>query len=213
MKALIIGATGATGRDLVQCILQDVAYTEVIIFVRRTTGIAHPKLKEIITNFDEPAMVASFIQGDVLFSCLGTTLKQAGSKNNQRHIDYEIPLQFAAIARRNAVEKMVLLSSYGARANSSIFYSQIKGQLEDAIAELYFTSYTIFRPGLLLRKGTDRAGERISTTLIHFFNKLGILKKFRPMPTTLLAEKMAKAPKIFVAGKHIVELNAIFSFG
>lgn len=213
MKALIIGATGATGKDLVQCILKDTAYTGVVIFVRRTTGIAHPKLKEIITNFDKPGTVASFVQGDVLFSCLGTTLKQAGSKNNQRHIDYDIPLQFATIARQNAVDKMVLLSSYGADANSRIFYSQIKGKLEDAIAELRFTSYTIFRPGLLLRKGTDRTGERVSTALIYFFNKLGILKKFRPMPTALLADKMATAPKIFVAGKHLVELNAIFSFG
>ena len=80
MKALIIGATGATGKDLVDILLNDSDYKEVVIFVRRHTGINHPKLVEVLTDFDQPEKVASSINGDVLFSCLGTTLKAAGSK-------------------------------------------------------------------------------------------------------------------------------------
>src|SRR5688572_1056645 len=105
MKALIIGATGATGKDLVDILLQDKQYAEVVIFVRRTTGISHPKLKEVLTNFDELENVSAHINGDVLFSCFGTTLKAAGSKEAQWHIDYEIPLQFAEIAKLNGVSK------------------------------------------------------------------------------------------------------------
>lgn len=212
MKALIIGATGATGKDLVNTLLQDGLYTELVIFVRRSNGIAHPKLKEIITDFDRQEDIAEFIGGDVLFSCLGTTLKAAGSKDKQWHIDYEIPLKFAEIARRKGVPQMVLLSAYGASATSKVFYSQLKGKLEDAISKLTFGNCVVFRPGLLERKDTDRIGERISAGLLHLLNRVGLLRKFRPIPTAILAEKMAKAPKIFSNGQHIVALDKIFSF-
>lgn len=211
MKALIIGATGATGKDLVNVLLQDAFYTEVVIFVRRSCGIGHPKLKEVITDFEKLEAVAEHVYGDVLFSCLGTTLKTAGSKDKQRHVDYKIPLQFARIAKRNDVSQMVLLSAYGASATSRLFYSQLKGKLEDAVSNLAFTSYIIFRPGLLLRKDTNRVGERISASVLKFLNSFGLIKKFKPMPTYVLAEKLAEAPKIFAQGQHVVELDKIFS--
>lgn len=210
MKALIIGATGATGKDLVHILLQDPDYSAVVIFVRRSGGITHPKLTEIITNFDKPEEVSTHIKGDVLFSCLGTTLKAAGSKQNQLQIDYEIPLQFAEIARRNGIVKVVLLSAYGASPTSTVFYSKIKGRLEDGINALAFDQYIIFRPGLLLRKDTDRFGERVMARFLNLLNTLGLFKKFRAMPTLILAEKLAKVPKVFGKGKHVIELDKIF---
>lgn len=212
MKALIIGATGATGKDLVNVLLQDNVYTEIVLFVRRPNGFTHPKLVEVITDFDKLAEVSESINGNVLFSCLGTTLKTAGSKEKQRHIDYDIPLKFAEFAKGNGIQKTVLLSAYGASAKSKVFYSKIKGELEEKIAGLAFDSFIIFRPGLLLRKNTDRVGERISAGILHFLNALGILRKFRPLPTLTLAEKMAKAPKVLKAGTHVIELNKIFNF-
>ena len=212
MKALVIGATGATGKDLVNVLLQDAFYSTVVIFVRRASGIVHSKLKEIIIDFDNLEAIAESINGDVLFSCLGTTLKAAGSKEKQWHIDYEIPLQFAEIAKRNGIARVVLLSAYGASATSNMFYSKMKGKLEDAIAGLMFTSYIIFRPGLLERKGTDRIGEKISAAVLHFLNRLKLIRKFRPMTTTVLAEKLAKAPKVFSQGQHAIELDKIFEF-
>lgn len=212
MKALVIGGTGATGKDLVNVLLQNAFYSEVVVFVRRSSGIVHSKLKEIITDFDKLEELAEFINGDILFSCLGTTLKAAGSKDRQWHIDYEIPLQFAEIAKRNGVLQMVLLSAYGASATSQVFYSQLKGKLEDAVSKLMFASYIIFKPGLLERKNTDRAGERISAALLHFLNRLGLVRKFKPLPTSILAQKLAKAPKVFSQGQHVIELNKIFAF-
>ena len=210
MKALIIGATGATGKDLVQILLQDPDYTALVIFVRRSSGITHAKLTEIITDFNNPKEVSTHIKGDVLFSCLGTTLKAAGSKEKQLHIDYEIPLQFAAIARRNGIAQVVLLSAYGASPTSNVFYSKLKGRLEEAINALTFEKYIIFRPGLLLRKDTDRFGERVMARLLNFLNTFGLFKKYRAISTLILAEKMAKAPKIFTAGKHVIALDKIF---
>jgi len=212
MKALIIGATGATGRDLVNTLLQDQYYTEIAIFIRKSTGISHPKLNEILTDFENLEEVFSFIKGDIVFSCLGTTLKAAGSKTIQWHIDYEIPLKFAGIARRNHVPNIVLLSAYGASATSQVFYSRIKGELEDAITALGFYQYIVFKPGTLLRKDTDRSGERITVALLNFLNRLGLIRKFRPLSTSILAEKLAKAPKMLSAGKHVIALEKIFDF-
>ena len=212
MKALIIGATGATGKDLVNVLLQDPDYTEVVIFARRSSGMAHPKLLEIQTDFDKLDEVSGQIKGDVCFSCLGTTLKAAGSKDKQWHIDYEMPLKFAGIARRNGVPGMVLLSAYGASTKSRVFYSRMKGKLEEDIASLAFDQYIIFRPGILLRKNTDRPGERILTRVLNFLNRLGMIRKFRPLPTSILAEKLARAPKVLTTGKHVIELDKIFGF-
>ncbi|KAI9430880.1 hypothetical protein F5148DRAFT_990505 [Russula earlei] len=209
MKALIIGATGATGKDLVQVLLNDPEYTQVTIFVRRPSGVAHAKLIEVVTDFDNPENVTGFITGDVLFSCLGTTLKAAGSKEKQWQTDYEIPAHFAEVARKNGVSRTVLLSAYGASAQSRIFYSRIKGTLEDKLTTLAFEQYLIFRPGLLLRKDTDRAGERISAIVIQFLNSLGMMQQFRPLPTAVLAAKMAEAPKVSGSGKHVIALGAI----
>lgn len=212
MKALIIGATGATGKDLVNVLLQDPDYIEVVVFVRRSMGMVHPKLSEILTDFDKLEEVSEQINGVVLFSCLGTTLKAAGSKDKQWHIDYEMPLKFAEIAKKNGVSKIVLLSAYGASPTSSVFYSGLKGKLEEATAALSFDQYIIFRPGLLLRKDTSRLGERISAGLLKALNSVGLIRKFKPMPTAVLAEKMAKAPKVFTNGKHAIELDKIFGF-
>lgn len=212
MKALIIGATGATGKELVDVLLKDEAYSSVVTFVRRPSGINHPKLTEIKTDFDKLEEVSGFIQGDVWFSCLGTTLKAAGTKDKQWHIDYEIPMKFAAIAKANGIPRVVLLSAYGASTTSRVFYSTIKGKLEEGIINLAFDQCIIFRPGLLLRKDTDRAGERISAGVLKFLNAIGIIRKFKPMPTSTLAEKLAKGPKVLAGGKHVIELDKIFGF-
>ncbi|HTL08203.1 MAG TPA: NAD(P)H-binding protein, partial [Chitinophagaceae bacterium] len=212
MKALIIGATGATGKDLVNILLKDPDYTEVVVFVRRQLGLTHHKLLEIITDFDNPETVSESMKADVLFSCLGTTLKAAGSKDRQRHIDCQIPLQFATIAKRGGVSTIVLLSAYGASSSSRVFYLQIKGALEDAISQLQFRQCIIFRPGLLLRKDTDRAGERVSAAVIKLLNNIGLMKRFKPMPTSILAKKLVKAPKVLPAGKHEIVLDKIFNF-
>lgn len=210
MKALIIGATGVTGRDLLDVLLGDPAYTEVVTFVRRPTGKAHSKLVEVVTDFGRLEAVAGAIKGDVWFSCLGTTLKAAGSKEKQWQIDYEIPAKFAVIAKANGVARAVVVSAYGASASSRVFYSRLKGKLDDHIASLGFERTILFRPGLLLRKDTDRLGERLSAAGLKFLNALGILRRFHPLPTALFAQRLAEAPKRPGSGTQIIELDEIF---
>ena len=212
MKALIIGATGATGECLVSELLADEAYQHVVIFVRRPTGRKHVKLVEHVVDMSKPESFADLLHGDVFFSCLGTTLKAAGSKENQWKIDFEIPAKFAEIAQQNKVSTCVIVSAYGASRDSRIFYSRMKGELEERIVGLAFNQTVIFKPGILKRPGSDRIGEKIAVKAIEFFNKLGILRSQRPLPTELLAQKLAKAPKLKSAGLKYVEKDEIFAF-
>ncbi|MCM0666864.1 NAD(P)H-binding protein [Flavobacterium tyrosinilyticum] len=209
MKALVIGATGATGKELVNLLLESNDYSEVSIFVRRSTGKSHSKLTEHVVDFSDVNSFRELITGDVLFSCIGTTLKDAGSKEKQWKIDYDIPAEFVSAAKQNNVNSLVLVSSYGASAKSNVYYSMMKGKLEDYLQELHFPQYIIFRPGPLIRENTDRLGEKISVKVIKFFNAIGLFKNLKPITTAFLAQKLVKAPKEFSTGKFTLELGNI----
>lgn len=212
MKALVIGATGATGKFLVDELLADTAYTSVTVFVRRPIGKEHSKLTEQIIDFSNLDSYKDLITGDVFFSCLGTTLKAAGSKENQKKIDFDIPATFAGLAKENGVPSFVLLSAYGASAQSKVFYSQIKGKLEDEIAKLDFRQYIIFKPGLLSRAGTDRFAEKVMEAILRAANVIGLFRKFRPLSTDILAKKLALAPKVLSNGTTVITLEEIVRF-
>ena len=212
MIALIIGATGATGKDLVHQLLQDTDFTEVHVFVRKALKINDSKLKVHIVDFEKPEDWKDLVKGDVAFSCLGTTLKAAGSKEAQKKVDVDYQYHFAKSAKENGVEDFILVSAYGADANSAMFYSKIKGELEQKIKDLHFEKVTIFQPGMLERKSSDRFGEVAGGKVIKFINKLGLLKSQKPLPTSVLAHAMINASKIKSNGYSKIKLGSIFSF-
>ena len=210
MKALIIGATGATGKDLLAKLLEDDTYSEIHIFVRKPMSISHPKLHAHVVDFDTPEAWADLLHGDVAFSCLGTTLAVAGSKEAQWRVDYDYQYAFAQQCKANGVPTFVLVSAAMANAQSKVFYNRMKGQLEDAVKALEFTRLLIFQPSLLIRGHSDRTGENIGMKVINFLNKIGLFKRYKPMPTSVLAEKMIKAAKDTKQGTHTFTLNKIF---
>ncbi|MGZ5262689.1 MAG: NAD(P)H-binding protein [Kaistella sp.] len=212
MKALVIGATGATGKDLVAQLLKDSDYDEVNVFVRKPLTINDTKLKTHIVNFDQPEDWKDLVKGDVAFSCLGTTLKAAGSKEAQRKVDYVYQYNFAKAAKENEVEDFVLVSSYGANPKSKLFYSRMKGELEQSIKALHFNKLMIFQPGMLERKDSERTGEVLGGKIIKFANKFGILTQQKPLPTAVLAQAMINSSKIKSYGYSKIKLGSIFSF-
>ena len=212
MKALVIGATGATGKDLVKQLCQDSDFDEIDIFVRRRSDFHHEKVKAHIVDFDHPEEWKHLVKGDVAFSCLGTTLKSAGSKENQKVIDYDYQFNFAKAAKENNVQDYILVSAYGASPDSKIFYSRIKGELEEAVKNLKFEKTTIFKPGMLERKNTDRNGEVFGLKIIKFLNKFGLFKSQTPLPTEVLAKAMIVASKIKSNSFSEIKLHSIFSF-
>lgn len=210
MKALIIGATGATGKDLVTLLLNDNAYTEVHCFVRKPMSISHPKLHAHVVDFDTPEAWADLLHGDVAFSCLGTTLAVAGSKEAQWRVDYDYQYAFAQQCKANGVPTFVLISAAGATAQSKLFYNRMKGQLEDAMKALEFTRLLIFQPSVLVRKGSDRKGEQFGLKMIVLLNKIGLFKRYRPMPTNVLAQRMRCEVATATEGVHTFILDEIF---
>lgn len=213
MKALLIGATGATGTDLLKKLLNDTSFDEVAVFVRKPIAVTNDKLKVHVVDFDRPEEWNHLVKGDVAFSCLGTTLKAAGSKEAQRKVDYDYQYNFARTAKENNVAHFILVSSFGANSKSDFFYSQIKGELEDAVKKLTFKKTTIFNPGMLQRKNTDRPGEVVAQKVLQFINMLGLFKKHKPLPTEVLAQAMMNAAKNQTNSYDIVKLNAIHELG
>jgi len=212
MKALIIGATGATGKDLVNQLLDDKDFEEVNIFVRKPIEIQNDKLKVHVVDFEKPEQWKDEVKGDVAFSCLGTTLKAAGSKEAQRKVDFDYQYEFAKAAKENSVDDYILVSSYGANPKSKIFYSRMKGELEEAVKQLHFGKITIFKPGMLERKDSDRPGEVLGSRIIKFANRLGLLESQKPLPTTILAKAMVNSSKIKSNGYSSIKLGNIFCF-
>ena len=191
LTSLVIGATGATGTELVQQLMDDNQYTSVIVFSRRPLLVTNAKLTTHIVDFDNPQAWAHLVKGDVLFSALATTLKQAGSQKEQYKIDYTYQYQTAATAAANGVAKYVLVSAMGANAKSWLFYPRIKGELDNAASALPFKQIHIFRPGFLLRQPDKiRPMEKLGIAIIQFFNKFGLFKSQRPLPVEVLAQKM-----------------------
>ncbi len=196
MIALVTGATGMTGRELVRQLLLDSNFTKIITFVRRSSGVIDPKLTEHIVNFDYPEQWQHLVKGDVLFSCMGTTLRNAGSKPAQYKIDFEYQYEIAKAASTSGVKKYILVSSAGASASSPIFYSNMKGKLDEAVQKLPFESITILRPAQLIGEREEkRVAEFFAAKLMIALNSLGILKKYKPLFDFTLAKAMINATK------------------
>ncbi len=190
--AIIIGATGLVGGKLLEHTLKDDSFSKVKIFVRRPTGISHTKLEENIIDFDQISGLGNSISGDVLFSCLGTTLKQAGSKEAQYKVDFTYQYEFAKMASQNGVKDYVLISSTSADAKSWLFYSRIKGELEDAVKALSFEHKIILQPSVLAGdRENERLGEKIGAKVINGLAKVfPFAKKYRSISGNQVAKAM-----------------------
>ena len=208
-KAIVIGGTGMVGLQLVKQLIEDEKYDEIISLVRRSSGINNPKLQEKIINFDQPESWSNLITGDVLFSTLGTTIAQAKTKDAQFKVDYTYQFIVAETAAKNGVGTYVLISSAGANSKSSVFYTNMKGKLEDAVQALSFKQITIIRPGQLAGNRVEkRKSEKIALSIMYFINKLGLLKRYKPIQAYQVAQAIINAAENKNSG--IYSLDKVF---
>jgi uncharacterized protein YbjT (DUF2867 family) len=209
-KAILIGATGLIGSELLIQLLADSNYSEVKVLARRTTCVSHPKLKEVLIDFDDLENYKTEIVGDILFSTMGTTMKKAGSQEVQYKIDYSYQYNTAQIASDNGVKQLVLLSSAGASAKSKVFYSRIKGELDEAVQKLKFESVAIIRPSMLAGNRKEfRLAEKLFTPIMYAFSWIPGIRKFRPIKDVVVAKAMINSA--FTKEKlEILELEAVF---
>lgn len=189
--ALVLGASGSTGQELVKLLLENSQYYKVTIFLRREINIYHKKLNIHIIDFSKIHEYKDLIMGDVLFSALGTTLKEAGSKEKQYLVDFTYQFEFAKMAYENGVDFFSLVSSFGANEKSFFYYMKIKGKLENAIKKLNFRKIQIFQPPSLIRQPElIRYSEKFAIKFFKKISDLGILKSFKPISVEILASKM-----------------------
>ena len=210
--ANVIGATGLVGKKLVELLLDSDQFAKVRIFVRRDTGIQNPKLEQQIVDFSKTETWEKQLVGDVLFSALGTTLQQAGSKEKQYEIDFTFNLSFAKKAKENGVENYVLVSSIGANSKSSLFYTRMKGELDEAVARIGFTNLVILRPASLTgNRFNKRIAEEISVPVLNLLTRF-LMKNYRPISDETVARAMINSVlfpnnnKTIWEGKEVFEL-------
>lgn len=201
--AIVIGATGLVGRHLTEQLLRDRRFELVKIFVRRSTGINNSKLQEHVVDFDNPDGWKKLVTGDVLYSAMGTTLRQAGSKEAQYKTDYTYQYQVAKVAAANGVPEYVLVSAAGSSPDSSVFYSRIKGELERDVQKLPFETIHIIRPGMLAgEREKVRTGEQLGVGVLNIISLIPGLKKLRPIQGGEVARAMLNATFRHVVGIH-----------
>lgn len=192
-RIVIAGASGLIGSSLLALALEHEAVSQVIILVREDLPIKHPKLKQIRVRYEHLEDIAAEILGDAIFCCLGTTRKKTPNPEDYRKVDFDYPLALARIALMNNIPEFHLVSALGADKTSKIFYSRLKGEVEEAISTLSFTSIHFYRPSLLSgNRKEHRTGEELSNKIMKIVNPIliGPLKKYRSIEAAAVARAM-----------------------
>ncbi|WP_043965116.1 oxidoreductase [Anoxybacillus thermarum] len=208
--ALVIGASGLVGGELLQRLLRSEHYEQVTVFVRKQMACKHEKLKQVVVDFDNIEQYEEYFHVDDVFSCLGTTMKKAKTKQQFIKVDYEYTLRAAKLAEKCHVKTFLFVSAIGADPHSMFFYNRVKGETEEALQRLTIRSLHIFRPSLLTGERQEfRLGEKTAEWLSHGFSFafVGKWEKYKPIAAKQVAEAMYYAALSEKQGVYIYECS------
>lgn len=208
--ALVVGATGLIGSQVIDLLLADSYYERVVVFARKPLP-DHPKLMQFQTDFSNLEALSTPPVSDV-FCCLGTTIKVAGSQEAFRKVDEEYPLTVAHWAYRQGASQYLLVTALGADAKSMIFYNRVKGNVEQKLQQIGFNSVHIFRPSLLMGpRKESRSGEDAAKQFNRWFGFV-IPKAYRAVESIKVARAMQQWAKKNTPGNHVHESKELQSF-
>jgi uncharacterized protein YbjT (DUF2867 family) len=195
---VIAGASGIVGaRALHHLLARDDVYG-VVALGRRVLPVRHEKLVSRIADLQSKAAIASGITDGtaVAICCLGTTLKQAGSKDAFRAVDHDAVVAFAEAARDKGAERFVLVSSIGADPHARSFYLRTKGETEEALVRLDFGQLTILRPSFIDDEGQrrdDRPLERLTLPVARIiFSVIGKTSRYAPISADVIGKAIVR---------------------
>lgn len=194
-EAIIFGATGAVGSELLRLCLDGNRYSRITVVARRPASLTHEKLQWTTAGFDaldNLAPVSGLVDGDA-YCCLGTTIKAAGSEEAFRRVDYDYVLNAARFAKKSGVTQFSLITAIAANPESGILYNRTKGEVEAAITAEGFPTLNIFRPSLLKGKRAEfRLKEEIGNGLLFLMTPLFHvgLQKYKPVEISTLARAL-----------------------
>ncbi len=214
--ALVVGATGLVGSNLVQTLLESEEYLKVIVWVRSTTGITHEKLEETIVDFNTLGHYQLNRGVDHIFCCLGTTIKVAKTKQNFKKVDLDYPVTLGRMASEKGVSQFIVISAMGANHKSRVFYNAVKGEMESELRKLSLLGLKIFRPSLLLGNRNDfrfgeKAAEVLSKVIPFVFS--GELRKYKPIEGKVVAQAMYRVALHERAGVEVFPSDIIRQIG
>jgi uncharacterized protein YbjT (DUF2867 family) len=201
--ALLAGATGLVGRELLPLLLDDGDTEEVVVLARHPLATPHPKLQQGIVAFDQ---LRNFVLPPVddFYCCLGTTMREAGSRAAFREVDLVYPLTIARMALAAGATRCFFVSAMGADRKSGVFYNQVKGELEEELMRLELRTVYAFRPSLLAGKRTQfRLGERAALALTLPFSFL-LPARIRPIAATDVARAMHACGRRSAEGRFVI---------
>ncbi|TSD64742.1 NAD-dependent epimerase/dehydratase family protein [Inquilinus sp. KBS0705] len=205
-KAVIAGASGLIGSNLLNILLNAPEYDEVLVLVRKEIAIQHKKLLQLVIDFDKLDNHAAAITGHAVFSCMGTTKGQTPDEVQYIKIDHDYPLQLAKIAKQNGVKHFHLVSSIGADAKSSLFYTRLKGELENDLQAVGLDVLHIYQPSMLTgHRNKPRLADKVMGGLFKIINPLliGGMKKYRSIKGSEVAGAMYKKSLDDTPGTYI----------
>lgn len=208
MKILLVGGTGLVGSHVLRRALADQRVTSVVAPARRKLT-EHPKLEAPLVDFDQLPAEAPWWQADAVICTLGTTMKQAGSREAFRQVDHDYPLAVARLARRHGTPTYVLNSAVGASSASRFFYNRVKGALEDDLATCGFASLTFVRPGLISGPRQQfRAGERAAERVLTLLGPV-LPRRMRVNPADNIARALLEAAIEAKPGVNVIRSEAL----
>lgn len=210
--ALVAGASGLVGSHVLRLLLEDPAYTRVTILARRELPLAQKKLEQRVVGFDRLAQIADFPRVQDVFCCLGTTMKQAGSPEAFRTVDYTYVVELARVAVRHRASQFLVVTALGANARSRIFYNRVKGETEEAVRRLQFDGIQIFRPSMLIgARAESRPAERAAGILspLVAWALVGPLARYRPIKAEAVARALVRVAREAPRGTHVYESEEI----
>lgn len=208
MQALLAGASGLVGSQLLELLAEDNDYSKIVLLVRKKLNISDPRIVQVQTDFGNLKSVEEFFDSiDIVFCCLGTTMKKSKSQEAFMKVDFEIPLEIARLAIANNVHSYFAVTAMGADPSARIFYNRVKGKLEAEVRKLKFKCSKFFRPSLLFGKRNElRPAERLAIILFRIFDffMVGPLSNYRGIPAKKVAYSMWKHSKIPSAGTSVI---------
>lgn len=191
-KAIILGATGLTGSHLLELLLNDPNYDVVKVFTRKKLSIAHPKLEEHIIDLLKLSDYATQFTADVVFCCIGTTKAKTPNKDIYRAIDYGIPVEAAKLAKQNNIDHFIVISALGAKAQSKVLYSKLKGEMERDVLAQQIEHTHLLQPSLIVgNRNEKRIGEDLSKHIMKLFGFL-IPARYKMIEAKTIAKAMAQ---------------------
>ncbi len=194
--ALITGATGLVGRELLNIILASDYYSTVKVLTRRPLPIKDNRIQEIVMNLDDMEERKAELGAHDYYCCLGTTMRKAGSKENFIKIDHDYPVTLAKIALEHPeFDQYLIVTAVGANSSSPLFYNEVKGKVEDSLKELGIAKLHIFQPSLLLGAREDfrilEEFAKLFSAILTFF-VIGSKKKLWSIKGSEVAKAMLK---------------------